>query len=248
MNCWILNTSVFRSHSLFFFICFVTTFSYILHFCNTSLADDTIRKISVNFENSDLPSAVATILTLGHSGTNVLIDGGIAKTINKKAENVRWDHLLQEILQENGLKLEKRKSEYWIVERRETRENPTSNIINLDQTTHFVSNTDAALLNLDCTANDLVTLGYQYGSGLNPYALNGKCVKLHNIVPIQYLSETEALAQWTYRGNQGIVYIEDLSNNHLITNSRVLLTKANGVYEYVNTLGAKQIIPKLLVK
>lgn len=245
MNCWCSNTSVYRSHALFFITCSVAAFIFTLHFCNISLADDTIRKISVNFEGTDLASTVATILRLGHSNTNIIIDGEISRTIHKKAEDVRWDHLLQEILRENGLKLEKRKSEYWIVEHRE---NPISNITNLDKTTNFVSNTDAALLSLNCSENDLVTLGYQHGTGLNPYALNGKCVKLHNIVPIQYLSETEALVRWTYRGSQGIVYIEDLSNNHLITNSRILLTKANGVYEYVNILGAKQIIPKLLVK
>lgn len=248
MICWSQNYSLYRSHAFFFIICVVTPVIFIVHFYNVSLANDTNRKISVNFENTDFPSTVTTILQLGHSSTNILIDKEISKTITKKADNVRWDLLLQEILRENGLKLEKRKNEYWIVENRENQEIPKSNSINLEQTTNFVAITDTALLNLDCSEKDLVTLGYQHGTGLNPFALDGKCVKLHNIVPIQYLSESEALVQWTYRDNQGIVYIKDLSNDHLITNSRMLLTKAIGTYEYVNTLGAKQIIPKLLVK
>jgi len=204
-----------------------------------------IENISVQFDNTPLSDCIPTILKLGRSQAKISIKQGITKKINKSVVEKRWDLVLQEILQENNLKLTKQDDAYLIVE--DDRQSNVPPKISITREINVHTNPSLSTLN-KCSQNNLITLGYQFSTGTNPYSLVGKCVKLTNFTPFQFFSATQALARWSYRGGSGVVFIEDLSKNHLINNSRILLTESIGVYEYENVLGAKQIIPHLVVK
>ncbi len=92
-------------------------------------------------------------------------------------------------------------------------------------------------------------MGYKFGEGANPFALVGRCIKLKNVTPIQYVSAREALVTWHHRGEQGTVFVEDKSDAGLsINNAKVLVGKSIGTYEYTTVLGSKAIIPHLVIE
>ena len=104
-----------------------------------------------------------------------------------------------------------------------------------------------ALPAVPCTDNNLITLGYKYGAGANPYTLAGKCVKLHGIKAMQYFGKDKALASWNYRGQHGIVYLETEGGKELLGDSQVLLGQCVGVYTYTSVLGSQDQVPRILI-
>lgn len=212
----------------------------------TSFAEDTTKNISVDFNNTEISQAVTTILELSNSNAKVFVDKGISLKITKKVSNVKWDHVLKELLQENALQLVKRSDSYLIVMRVENQDLFSTNQYPPNEIANQLPD-DSSQPKLNCTDDNLITLGYKHSAGLNPYALVGKCIKLNGVKPIQYFSATQALVLWRYRDSEGIVYVEDLSDNHKLGTSKFLTTKAVGVHEYVNTLGAKEIVPSLVI-
>jgi len=103
------------------------------------------------------------------------------------------------------------------------------------------------VVQVDCSEQNLITLGYKYGSGANPYTLKGKCIKLHNVKAMQYFSKDKALASWSYRGNHGVVYLEAPENQELVGDSRVVVGMCVGVYSYKSVLDSPSQIPHIIV-
>jgi hypothetical protein len=103
------------------------------------------------------------------------------------------------------------------------------------------------VVHVDCSQQNLITLGYKYASGANPYTLQGKCIKLHNVKAIQYFGKDKALASWSYRGNHGVVYLEAPENQALLGDSRVVLGMCVGVYSYKSSLDTPSQVPHIIV-
>lgn len=100
-----------------------------------------------------------------------------------------------------------------------------------------------------CHKSDVITMGYKYGEGANPFALIGRCIKLKNVTPIQYMSAQKALVSWNHRGEQGTVFVEDKSETGLsINNAKILIGRSVGTYEYRTVLGSKVIVPHLVIE
>ncbi len=99
----------------------------------------------------------------------------------------------------------------------------------------------------DCSDSNLITLGYKYGSGTNPYSLQGKCIKLHNVRAMQYFGKDRALASWSYRGQHGVVYLETRNHQELLGDSRVAHGMCVGVYTYKSVLDSPTQVPRIIV-
>jgi len=102
-------------------------------------------------------------------------------------------------------------------------------------------------VNVDCSDQNLITLGYKFGSGSNPYSLQGKCIKLHNVRAIQYFGKDKALASWHYRGQHGIVYLEAPEHQDLIGDNRVVMGMCVGVYSYTSAYDTPSQVPHIIV-
>lgn len=105
-----------------------------------------------------------------------------------------------------------------------------------------------SLKNIDCHDNaDLITLGYKYGSGSNPFSLQGKCIKLKNIKALQYFDKDTALVEWNYRGETGVVYLQARDNKEILGDSRSVIGVCIGVHSYKTVLGNPSKIPHILI-
>lgn len=208
-------------------------------------AAEDAKKISVHFNNTPLAECVSVLLKLADSPATIKLDPGLDITITKTAVDKQWNSILKEILVENNLKLTKHDGEYRLSSNTAQALSSAKQTSNINR--HIIAN-DEEYNTSHCNDKELITLGYKYSSGANPYALVGHCVKIKNVKPFQYFSATEALARWSYRSGYGVVYIEDRSKKNVLSNARVLITESIGVYEYGTTLGSKQIIPHLIIR
>jgi hypothetical protein len=98
-----------------------------------------------------------------------------------------------------------------------------------------------------CDTKDMITLGYKYGSGTNPYSLVGKCLKLRNIKALQYFDKDVALVEWNYRGQNGLVYLQTPEDQEIFGDSRSIVGFCVGVYSYTTVLGSESKIPHVVV-
>jgi hypothetical protein len=105
-----------------------------------------------------------------------------------------------------------------------------------------------SLAKIDCrNAKDLITLGYKYGSGANPFSLQGKCIKLNNIKALQYFDKDKALVEWNYQGQTGVVYLQTRDSSEIFGDSRSVVGVCIGVYSYKTVLGSPSKIPHLII-
>ncbi len=229
----------------FIIFLFLSIFS-IIEPRSISLANEIPKLITVQFNETDLSECILNIMFQSKSGTTISIQNGVHRKITKTSVNARWDTVLKEILIENKLKLVKLEGQYVITEIDEsyTSEVPRTQLI----ITPYNISGPVAEQNIACSANNFVTFGHRHSSGSNPYRLIGKCIKLMNFSPIQFLSESEVIGQWKHRGSSGVVYVQDLSDRHQLEEASSLLTESVGVYEYINVMGAKNIIPHLVIR
>jgi hypothetical protein len=103
------------------------------------------------------------------------------------------------------------------------------------------------VVNVNCSDENFITLGYKYGSGANPYTLKGKCIKMHNVQTFQYFGKDKALARWHYRGEHGVVYLEAPEGQELLGDSRVVIGMCVGVYSYTSAYDTPSQIPHIIV-
>ena len=231
------NSLVFLYLAVFFF--------FPLH--STLYANENIPRITVHFKNTDLSTCVTTILRLAGSQSKITIEKDIKKNITKSIQKKRWDHVLKDILNENNLQLIKQADgTYLITKIRKKKSSSTggNNTIILTEESLNLSGSEK-----DCPPDSLITLGYKYSTGTNPYGLIGKCIKIKNLTPIQYMDARKALVTWSYRGGSGIILVEDRSEKGTaLNNTRFMTGTVIGTYEYTTVLGAKTIIPHLILK
>ncbi|BCL62292.1 hypothetical protein DGMP_29850 [Desulfomarina profundi] len=218
------------------FLCLASVFFFFIY--STPHAKSNIPRITVHFKNVDLSTCVTTILRLAGSSAKIIIDKDIKKKITKSVQNKRWDQVLKDILDENNLQLIKQaNSTYLIVKNRKKTIVLTEESLNLPDPEK------------DCPPDGLITLGYKYSTGTNPYGLIGKCVKIKNVTPIQYMDARKALVTWSYRGGSGTVLVEDRSEKGTaLNNTRFMTGIIIGTYDYTSVLGAKMIIPHLVLR
>ncbi len=212
-----------------------------------SSANENIPRITVHFKNTDLSTCVTTILRLADSKSKITIDKGIKEKITTSVQKKRWDHALRDILNESNLQLIKQADgTYLILKIQKKKSSPPNGNKTIVLTEESLNLPDSEK---NCPADSLVTLGYKYSTGVNPYRLIGKCVKIKNVTPIQYMDAGKALVTWNYRGGSGTVLVEDHSEKgDALNNTRFMTGTVVGTYEYTTVLGAKMIIPHLILK
>ncbi|WP_457575296.1 hypothetical protein [Desulfomarina sp.] len=234
-----------QRHNRLVLFCF--TFFFFFPFHSPLYANENIQKITVQFKDTDLSTCVTTILRLAGSQSKIRIDKGIKKNITKSIHKKRWDQVLKDILNENNLKLVKQADHTYLITKISKKKNSsTTGNKTIVLTEESLNLQDSKK---DCPEASLITLGYKYSTGTNPYGLIGKCVKLKNTTPIQYLDAKKALVAWNYRGGRGTVLVEDRSEKGTaLNNSRFMTGTVIGTYEYTTVLGAKMIIPHLVLK
>lgn len=126
----------------------------------------------------------------------------------------------------------------------------TPNAYATDQTISAEANQSIAVNHQpSCANSQVITMGYKYGEGANPFALIGKCIKLKNVTPIQYINAKKALVTWHHRGEKGTFFVEDKSDTGLsINNAKILLGRSVGTYKYTTVLGSTAIVPHLIIE
>ncbi len=209
------------------------------------VANSATKSISVDFIETDLDDCIQEILQLADVTTKIAIERGVARIVSKKATDLRWDTVLKEILKENNLRLVKQSSGYLIVDN-----TPVKAPINsrLKSRTLTVEQNDLTSSGDCMNDSEIITLGYKYGTGANPYAMVGKCLKLKNVTPFQYLNARQAYVRWSYRGESGTVFVEDKSESGMaINSSRVMVGRVLKTHQYGTVLRSQQIIPHLVI-
>lgn len=190
--------------------------------------------VTVSFRDTPLAECLETLTRLSGSKATIRIIEGENLRINKTAVNQRWDVILQTILVENNLKLAKLNNEYVIVFNNKN-DSP-------EMTERSADKDKAQVGGFHC--ENLITFGYQYGAGSNPYDLLGRCIKLNNFKPIRYTGANSAIAMWSYNGESGLVFVEDRSNQKLLNKANSVITQSIGVYQH----GKERFIPHLLLQ
>ena len=224
-----------------FFLIFFSFFS-----CHLPvLAKKNIPRITVHFSNTDLATCINTIIKLADSSAQISISKNIKTKITKSIEKEKWDLALKEILIENNLQLKKQPDGTYRITKANSALSTRSNTVILSEKSLSFHKSQQ-----QCPADSLITLGYKYSTGANPYGLIGKCLKLCNVTPFQYMDGgRKALITWSYRGESGTVLVEDRSRTGTaINNSNFVVGKDIGIYEYTSVLGAKMIIPHIIIK
>jgi hypothetical protein len=212
-------------------------FSFLSSYATEDNKQSQVREIAVHFTDTPITECVKEILSLAGSSANITFKTKKKILVTKELTG-RWDTILKAILEGNGLMLTRIDGEYFIID------NPSAETVSYTEKLANSQNTRVSS-DVQCTDDNLVTLGYKYSEGANPYALVGKCIKLHDFKPIQYFGATKALATWRYRDGSGTVYVEDLSGAMKLSNARSITAVSVGVYEYGTVIGAKKIIPHL---
>jgi hypothetical protein len=228
------------------FCVFLAVF-YFFSYHPTTSASENIPRISINFSNTDLTTCIATILKLADSPAQVTVQKNITTHITKSIEKKRWDLALKEILAENDLLLKKQMNGTYLITKiikEKTSPSDKNGTITLSE-----ESLNLPKAQQECPPDSLITLGYKYSTGANPFSLIGKCVKLKNVTPFQYMGARKALVTWSYRGGNGTVLAEDRSKaGTAINNSRFLVGTVTGTYEYITVSGAAMVIPHLIIK